>query len=227
MREWRGWREVLRQWTRAAAAVLLLVAAVDGCSGSGSGGGGSVNIANSQSTDPATVNYPIFYVKRTVPTDTAGNLVQDDLRVMRDLVPQVDLYERASASPSALETNITSRITAGALYDVKDVDVSADGGTVLFAMRGPLTMNQQSKNPPCWRIWQYVIATDTLSPVIDPSIDPDPRPSTTSRRTSCRTGASCSRAPARPSRRAYCSTRGSRSSPTRTRRGSSRRSCSR
>jgi hypothetical protein len=174
MREWRGWREVLRQWARAAAAVLLLVAAVAGCSGSGGGGGGSVNIANSQSTDPATVNYPIFYVKRTVPTDTAGNLVQDDLRVMRDLVPQADLYERASASPSALETNITSRITAGALYDVKDVDVSADGGTVLFAMRGPLTMNQQSKNPPCWRIWQYVIATDTLSPVIDPSIDPDP-----------------------------------------------------
>ena len=81
---------------------------------------------------------------------------------------------RASASPSALETNITARITAGALYDVKDVDVSADGGTVLFAMRGPLTMNQQSKKPPCWRIWQYVIATDTLSPVIDPSIDPDP-----------------------------------------------------
>ena len=99
MREWGGTGgEVLRQWTRAAAGVLLLVAAVDGCSGSGSGGGGSVNIANSQSTDPATVNYPIFYVKRTVPTDTAGNLVQDDLRVMRDLVPQVDLYERASAS---------------------------------------------------------------------------------------------------------------------------------
>ena len=35
--------------------------------------------------------------------------------------------------------NITARLTAGALCDVKDVDTSADGKKVVFAMRGPLT----------------------------------------------------------------------------------------
>jgi len=152
----------------------VLAGTLAACAGNGAGGTGSVNIANSQAGDPATVDYPIFYVKRPVPVNAAGALVQDDLRILRDLVPGTDLYMRESASPSALETNITSRVTAGALYDVKDVDVSPDGTRVVFAMRGPLAKNQKAKDPPSWRIWQYVITTDTLAPVIDPAIDPDP-----------------------------------------------------
>jgi hypothetical protein len=161
-----------RRRAQLLAAVLAVTLAA--CAGNGSGGSGSVNIANSQGGDPATVDFPIFYVKRPVPTNAAGLLVQDDLRILRDLVAGADLYMRQSASPSAIETNITARVTAGARYDVKDVDVSADGTRVVFAMRGPLTKGQQAKSPPCWRIWQYVITTDTLAPVIDPTIDPDP-----------------------------------------------------
>jgi len=159
---------------RAQLLAAVLAATLAACAGNGAGGSGSVNIANSQGGDPATVDFPIFYVKRPVPTNAAGLLVQDDLRILRDLVAGADLYMRQSASPSAIETNITARVTAGARYDVKDVDVSADGTRVVFAMRGPLTKGQQAKNPPCWRIWQYVITTDTLAPVIDPTIDPDP-----------------------------------------------------
>jgi hypothetical protein len=168
-----GWRH--SRGTRGAPLLAAALAAMlAACAGNGSGGTGSVNIANSQAGDPATVDYPIFYVKRTVPTTQAGTLQQDDLRILRDEVPGADLYERASASPSAVETNITTRVTAGSMYDVKDVDVSADGTRVVFAMRGPLTKNMQTKNPPSWRIWQYVLATDTLTPVINPAIDPDP-----------------------------------------------------
>jgi hypothetical protein len=152
-------------WAAAALAVALAA-----CSG-----GGSVNISNSQVGDPATLDYPIFYVKRSVPTDAAGNVVQDDLRVMNDVVQSAaDLYERAAASPSAAETNITARITAGAVYDIKDVDVSADGSMVVFAMRGPLAAKQDPMKPPSWRIWQYTLATNTLAPVINPANDPDP-----------------------------------------------------
>jgi hypothetical protein len=81
---------------------------------------------------------------------------------------------RASASPSAVETNITVRMTANASYDVKDVDSSADGTKVVFAMRGPLTPKMKQKDPPSWRIYEYVIKTNTLHPVIDPTTDPDP-----------------------------------------------------
>jgi hypothetical protein len=153
---------------RAALGVLAAVV-LAACNG-----GGSVNIANSQTSDPATVDYPIFYVKHTVPTTTAGTLAQDDLRIMQEVNPSADLYMRAAASPSAAETNITARVTAGASWDVKDVDTSADGTLVIFAMRGPLAKNQPAKDAPSWRIWQYTIATNTLAPVINPADDPDP-----------------------------------------------------
>src|SRR5580704_11286834 len=150
-------------------------------------GGGSFNIANSQSADPSTNDYPIFYVKRTIPTTANIMAGADDVRMMRVAFPSADLYMRASASPSAVETNITARITAAAAtttttttpaaagtWDVKDVDASPDGTRVVFAMRGPMTAKQQQKNAPSWRIYQYIIATGALGPVINPTTDPDP-----------------------------------------------------
>jgi hypothetical protein len=141
-----GW-QILKQWAHGARswrALGLLAAgtlALGGCSS-----GGSVDLGNSQIGDPATVDFPIFYVKRPVPLEADGiTLTQDDLRIQRDAVPGADLYMRASASPSATETNITARITTGAIWDVKDVDTSPDGKAVVFAMRGPLAMKQDVK----------------------------------------------------------------------------------
>jgi hypothetical protein len=122
--------------------------------------GTRINLGSGQSADSATVDFAIFYVKRTVP------LMSDDLRLMRPPVPQANLYKRATASPSAADTNITARITGTDSYDVKDVAVSADGTMVLFAMRGPLTPNMKETDPPTWAIWQYTIASDTLARVI-------------------------------------------------------------
>ena len=168
----RRWAHCVRPLPWYATAVLVTLLA--GCNG-----GGSVNISNSQTADPATVDYPIFYVKRTVPTNTAGTLIQDDLRIMSNALPSADLWMRASASASAPETNLTARITAaaaasGQFWDVKDVDTSADGKLVAFAMRGPLTPKQNLKKAPGWRIYQYTIASGALAPVIDPSTDSDP-----------------------------------------------------
>jgi len=157
---------------RAAAALILsLVLAFGGCGG---GGGGSVNLANSQGPDPGTVDFPIFYVKRTIPETAAGVIVQDDLRMMRVASESADLYMRSAASPEAPETNITAGMRNGAPYDVKDVDVSPDGTKVAFAMRGPLTANMDPAKAPSWRIYEYTIATNTLAPMINPSADTAP-----------------------------------------------------
>src|SRR5437588_11199906 len=123
---------------RRAAFVLTaaLVTALAACSG-----GGSVNIANSQRGDPATVDFPIFYVKRTVPKNAAGAVQQDHVRVLRDAVPSADLFMRATASPSATETNSPAPLPAGPRSAVEDGHTSADGTNVAFAIRGPLTMN--------------------------------------------------------------------------------------
>jgi hypothetical protein len=162
-------RTTLRRF--AVPALVACLALMSGCSGNA-----HIDVANSQSSDPATVDFPIFYVKRTIPPDT------DDLRMLRQavkptddqlVVPNADLYMRKSASPSADEINITKRMTGTDTYDIKDVDVSLDGKAVVFAMRGPLTEKMKQKDPPTWHLWEYVIATDTLRQVIPPSLVPD------------------------------------------------------
>jgi hypothetical protein len=135
-----------------AALCLTLLAA---CSG-----GGSVNLGSGQSADPATVDFPVAYVKRTVPED------QDDLTQLRDAQPDADLFVRDRASPSATERNVTERVTGTDRYDVRDVDVSFDGQKFIFAMRGPLAMNQDEEDPPTWGIWEYEVKSDTLRRVI-------------------------------------------------------------
>jgi len=136
----------------AACATGLWLAA---CSG-----GGSVNLGGGQEADPGTVDFPIAYVKRTIP------LEGDDLRGQRDTVPDADLFMRNRASPSSAEIDITSRITGEDLYDIKDVDVSQDGRRIVFAMRGPLEEDQDEIDPPTWGIWEYDIPSDTLRRVI-------------------------------------------------------------
>ncbi len=148
-------RVFARSAARGFILALALAGALTACSG-----GGSVNVGSGQTPDPATVDFPIFYVKRTIPED------QDDLRQLRDTVPAANLFKRDRASPSAVETNITGRITEDEPYDVKDVDVSFDGKKVVFAMRGPLAMNQDEEDEPTWEIWEYDIVGDNLHRVI-------------------------------------------------------------
>jgi Hydrazine synthase alpha subunit middle domain len=147
-------RKIVNAVTRCACA-LGFIGALAACSG-----GGSVNVGSGQSPDPATVDFPIFYVKRTIPMNS------DDLRQLRDTTAAANLYERARAAPGAVETNITERVTGTDNYDVKDVDVSFDGKKVVFAMRGPLADNQNEEDPPTWNIWEYDIVADDLHRVI-------------------------------------------------------------
>ncbi|MEO8309300.1 MAG: hypothetical protein ABI616_14795 [Pseudomonadota bacterium] len=123
-------------------------------------GGGSVNLGSGQAADPGTVDFPVAYVKRTIP------LKQDDVRAVRNTEPDADLWVRDRASPSSVERNVTERVTGTDSYDIKDVDVSSDGKKFVFAMRGPLAKNQNEKKAPVWGIWEYDIAADTLHRVI-------------------------------------------------------------
>ena len=65
----------MKRWVGGFVLVLVLAAGLSACSS-----GGNVAVANSQSADPATVDFPIFYVKRTIPPGS------DDLRMLRELI---------------------------------------------------------------------------------------------------------------------------------------------
>jgi len=149
----------LWRYTAATTAItaLLLVA---GC------GGG---ISGSQSADPIVSDIPILYVKRTLPVDNNGNLIQTDVRQPADFSPGGDLWMRSAASPSSPERNLTGAITGGT-GDVRDLSISYDGSQAVFGLRLPDLPNTQPENQPKWNIWIYDVATDSVNRVITSDI---------------------------------------------------------
>ena len=156
--------------SRVGPALLLasIAATLSACGG----GGGSVSLGNGQGPDPATVDFPMAYVKRTLPLPPME--FEDNAKVMRAFNVNADLFLRDRASPSVPERNITQRITGDTeLWDVKDVEGSYDGNLVVFAMRGPIDPDAEEEDLPKWGIWEYNRATDVLRRVIDSDIVAD------------------------------------------------------
>ncbi|WP_196137434.1 hypothetical protein [Aliikangiella sp. G2MR2-5] len=147
----------------------LLVAFLSGCgqqSGSEQGG---------QDADPVVVDFPIAFVTRPLPQemDDAGNStpIPSDLREPIGFNPGAQLMLKDRATPSASEVDITSSaFDEGALYDVKDVEVSFDGLKLVFAMRAPEIEGVDDDEQPTWNIWEYDRATQTLRRIIDSDI---------------------------------------------------------
>jgi hypothetical protein len=151
---------------------LLLALLLAACSSKG-----DVAIGSGQSSGTATVDFAIAYVKRAMPADPAALATLrglDDLRRHRPYWTKADVYIRDRAAPSGVERNITERVTGTDLYDVKDLDASYDGTRLLFAMRGPIAPAQDEREAPSWHIWQYDVATDTLTQLTGGPTDTNP-----------------------------------------------------
>lgn len=145
-----------------ASAALMLLAALGlaACSG-----GGSIDIGSGQGADPATVDFPIAYVKRSLPDP-----MDDDLRDMRTFRVDADVFVKNRADASVAERNITERITATGMWDIRDLEVAFDGTRMLFAMRGPMVPNGDEEDQPSWNIWEYTFASDRLRRIITSDI---------------------------------------------------------
>jgi len=155
---------------------LGMVTLLTACSG-----GGDVGLGSGQDPDPATVDFPIFYIRHQIPMED-GQIAQDNVTRVRPFVEDQDdvedseqysatLWKRDRASPGAPETELTARLRVAPMgdpadrYDIKDLAVSPDGLKVAFAMRGPLGDFDEDETP-TWNIWEYDIATDDLHRVI-------------------------------------------------------------
>jgi hypothetical protein len=133
------------------------------------GGGG---VGGEQNPDPVVVDVAIAYVKRPLPVDAQNVLQGSDLRELRSFNIGADLYVRDRAAVAAVERNVTERVTqASGLYDIRDPEVSWDGSTLLFAMRGPFIEGADEEDQPTWNIWEYNFAADTLRRVISSDLN--------------------------------------------------------
>ncbi len=155
------------------AAVLLSAALVLGACGGGSEGGGSEGLGGGQDPDPVLVDFPIAYVKRPVVTNDNGDLMTTEVRRATEFFPGAELFMRDRASPSAPERSITAGLFEDdedgnpALYDVKDLDISADGQRVVFALRAPEDPDLDDDEQPTWNIWLFDAAEGTVTRLID------------------------------------------------------------
>jgi hypothetical protein len=158
----RGCRRVgallITQYRFAIVAVALVAV---GCSSDGSTGVGS-----GQDPDPVILDFPIAYTKGPLFDDQMQQFASPDFRDQTRFHIGTDLYFRDRASPSSDERNLTFDVTQG-LGDVQGVEISVDGTTVLFAMRGPFDPNLNDDEQPTWNIWEYDITGDTLRRIID------------------------------------------------------------
>jgi len=157
----------LRGRRLSARSLLLWTAVAFGLSACGGGG-----VGGEQNPDPVVVDVPIAYVKRPLPVTAQGALQGSDLRELRRFDIGADLYVRERAAVAAAEHNITERITQGSgLYDIRDPEVSWDGATLIFAMRGPFVAGADEEDQPTWNIWEYNFAADTLRRVISSDLN--------------------------------------------------------
>ena len=154
--------EVTARRVRTMALASACALALNACSS-----GGGVSLGSGQGTDPATVDFPLAYVKRTLPTDPQAMQPEDDARLLQTFNVDADLFLRDRASPSAPERNITQRVTGDTeQWDVRDLEASYDGNLLIFAMRGPFDENADEEDLPTWNIWEYNRQNDTLRRVI-------------------------------------------------------------
>ena len=134
------------------------VAVLTSCGGGGSGGIGDPNTTGiaGQTSDALAMDLPIAYVRRTLPVDEDGNPAVISIFEPATFNAGADLFIRERASEEADELNVTSGVFPdGELYDVKDLDVSFDGASILFSMRAPEDEDADEDEQPTWNIWEY------------------------------------------------------------------------
>ncbi len=144
--------------TALTVCVSLFIVACDGANQ-------GVQIGNGQTPDPVVIDFPIAYIRAPIPVDDNGEFEQTDLREQITFDVGSDLFFRDRASPTALDVNITGRVTGG-MGAVRDIEIDYDASRLLFSMRGPFDPNLDEEDQPTWNIWQYTFETDELVRVI-------------------------------------------------------------
>lgn len=117
-----------------------------------------------EGVNPGLVDIPLVYTKRTIPVDEDGVPVQYDVSDPLLFSGGGDLYIRTATSSSAAEKNISRSITNG-LGDVKDVNASYDGESVIFSLR-LADPDPGDAVIPKWGIYEYDVENDSLRRII-------------------------------------------------------------
>lgn len=122
-------------------------------------------------TDPVVQEIALAFVERPL-------LITDEVEYRTSLTdptrfnPGARLLLKQNAFAQSAETDLTAALFAeGQLYDVKDLVASADGMTLLFALRAPELEDVPDELQPKWDLWRYNVSDKSVTPLIaDPQL---------------------------------------------------------
>lgn len=160
---------------RQSLFICLSFLLFSGCSGGGTDGNVTLT-TDTQGEDPVVVEVPIAYIRRPSP------VAPTDLRDPLSFTPGARLFIRERSATSAEDIELTARIAdivAAELVsedqalddiqialDIKDLESSFDGNTLIFAVRAvqrPVAANLENTT---WNLWTYDIEEEQLAYVI-------------------------------------------------------------
>lgn len=149
--------------TTTSRCLLLACIALAGCKADIS--------VQKEPQDPVVLEIALAFVERPLVINTDEPYLAN-LRDPSAFNPGARLLLKQNAFADSIETVLTADLFAeNALYDVKDLAASADGATLLFALRAPELEGVPDELQPKWDLWRYDVATKTLSPLIaDPQL---------------------------------------------------------
>ncbi len=147
---------------RAASVLLLLGAMLVGCKADIS--------VQEEPVDPVVQEFPLVFIERPlVNIDDNGDEepLQTELFEPTWFNGGAKLILKKNAFAQSEETDLLAGMfAADALYDVKDLVVSPDGNTLLFALHPPMLPNVDDEDQPTWSLYKYDIKTKVVSPLM-------------------------------------------------------------
>jgi Hydrazine synthase alpha subunit middle domain len=158
--------------SRLLPASALILSTLTACGGGGGGDGGNISlVSGDQSADPVVLEIPIAYIRRPLPEQPFS--IKNPLAFH----PGAQLLVRDRASATAEETDITRQIAsivaeetgsseAELAIDIKGLESSFDGKTLVFAARVvPEPVNANLENT-TWNLWVFDIESQQASYLI-------------------------------------------------------------
>jgi len=140
----------------------------------GGGSGGSVSTSEVEQNQALTKDTAFVYVERNISSleqsmakaklnKTNQNASLLELGSPYDFNPGAKLVSRSSLDTSAIDTELLSQYFGSSDFDVKDVNISADGKKAIFAAHGPYNHPRDYT----WNIYEYSFSTKSIRRVIE------------------------------------------------------------
>lgn len=151
-------RRLLEQFACRAALLPLSIALLVGCKA-------DISVQD-EPADPVTQEFPLVMIERPLQNADEEPL-PFELFDPAAFNPGAHLILKKNAFAQSAETDLLEPVFGkDAQYDVKDVVVSPDGNSLLFAVHPPMLANVPDDEQPKWTIYRFDLKTNSIGPVM-------------------------------------------------------------